>query len=130
MNAFDFIVTVALGSTLAAVILNKNVALADGLLGLALLILFQYIITKLSVKSENISNLVKSTPSLLFYKGKYLHEPMQKERVTQQEIIAAIRQSGADSLDSIDAVILETDGSLSIIKNISGDDKILSGVKK
>ena len=32
MNAFDFIVTVALGSTLATVMLNKNVALADGVL--------------------------------------------------------------------------------------------------
>ncbi|MDQ3844263.1 MAG: DUF421 domain-containing protein, partial [Bacteroidota bacterium] len=30
MNAFDFIVTVALGSTLATVMLNKNVALIDG----------------------------------------------------------------------------------------------------
>ncbi|MBD0377567.1 MAG: DUF421 domain-containing protein, partial [Flavisolibacter sp.] len=32
MNAFDFIVTVALGSTLATVMLNKNVALIDGVL--------------------------------------------------------------------------------------------------
>lgn len=32
MNAFDFIVTIALGSTLATVMLNKNVAFADGIL--------------------------------------------------------------------------------------------------
>ena len=29
MNAFDFVVTIALGSTLATVSLSKNVALAD-----------------------------------------------------------------------------------------------------
>ncbi len=38
MNAFDFIVTIALGSTLATVILSKNVALIDGLLAFSLLI--------------------------------------------------------------------------------------------
>jgi uncharacterized membrane protein YcaP (DUF421 family) len=30
MNAFDFVVTIALGSILATVLLNKSVALADG----------------------------------------------------------------------------------------------------
>lgn len=45
MNAFDFIITVALGSTLATVLLNKSVALADGVLAFALLIGLQYIIT-------------------------------------------------------------------------------------
>jgi uncharacterized membrane protein YcaP (DUF421 family) len=34
MNAFDLIVTVALGSTLATVTLSKEVALADGALAL------------------------------------------------------------------------------------------------
>jgi uncharacterized membrane protein YcaP (DUF421 family) len=38
MNAFDFVVTVALGSTLATILLSKSVTLAQGSLALALLI--------------------------------------------------------------------------------------------
>ena len=38
LNAFDFIVTVGLGSTLATVILSKYVAIVDGVLALPLLI--------------------------------------------------------------------------------------------
>lgn len=45
MNAFDLIVTVALGSTLATVILSKDIALAEGVLALGLLILLQFMIT-------------------------------------------------------------------------------------
>jgi len=60
MNAFDFIVTVALGSTLASVLLTKDVALADGVLAFILLIGLQYIITKLAVKSKTVSQLVKN----------------------------------------------------------------------
>ncbi len=44
MNAFDFVVTVALGSTLATVFLSKDVVLAEGLLELALLIGLQWIV--------------------------------------------------------------------------------------
>lgn len=43
MNAYDLIVTVALGSTLATVLLNKDVALADGVLTFILLISLQYL---------------------------------------------------------------------------------------
>ncbi len=38
MNAFDLVVTVAIGSTLATIVLSKSVALAEGLLALALLV--------------------------------------------------------------------------------------------
>ena len=50
MNAFDLVVTVALGSTLATVLLTKSVALADGLVAFAVLILLQYGLTWLSVR--------------------------------------------------------------------------------
>ena len=43
MNAFDFVVTVALGSTLATVLLSKEVAPAEGALAFALLLFLQYV---------------------------------------------------------------------------------------
>lgn len=43
MNAYDLVVTVALGSTLASALLTKDVALADGALAFALLIGLQFI---------------------------------------------------------------------------------------
>ena len=42
MNAFDLIVTVSLGSTLATVLLSKDVALAEGVLSFGLLIGLQF----------------------------------------------------------------------------------------
>lgn len=130
MNAFDFIVTIALGSTLATVLLNKNVALADGVLAFALLILFQYIITWLSVRAGKIKGLVKSTPSLLFYKGNFLDESMRSERITREEILAGIRQTGIGAIEDVDAIVLETDGSMSVISRIKDKDTVLSNVRK
>src|SRR5690606_31542181 len=66
LNAFDLIVTIALGSTLATVLLSKDVSLAEGVLALALLIALQWIAAWLSVRSRHVRKLVKSEPRLLF----------------------------------------------------------------
>ena len=68
MNAFDFVVTVALGSTFATIILSSDVALIEGVLAFFMLIASQFVITWLSVRSEAVKRFVKSEPSLLFHK--------------------------------------------------------------
>ena len=66
MNAFDFVVTVALGSTLASVLLSRDVPLVEGVTAFGLLLLVQFVITWLSVRSRTVSRLVKSTPGCCF----------------------------------------------------------------
>jgi uncharacterized membrane protein YcaP (DUF421 family) len=115
MNAFDFIVTVALGSALANVSLNKNVALADGALSFLLLIFLQYLISWLSVRFSIIKSLVTSQPVLLLYKGEILDGVRRKERITMEELHMAARNEGITSLHEIEAMVLETTGEITII---------------
>ncbi|MEP2829565.1 YetF domain-containing protein [Parvibaculum sp.] len=119
MNAFDLVVTVALGSTLATVLLSRSVPLAEGVLALALLICLQFVLTWASVRSRSVRDLIKSEPALLVRDGVYLEGAMRKERMTREEIDAALRESGVAALSGVSAVVLETDGSLSVIE--SGD---------
>lgn len=129
MNAFDLIVTVALGSTFATILLNRDVSLAEGTLALALLIGLQYLVTWTSVRVGWIRKLVAGEPALLFYQGQMLKSAMRAARVTEDEVRSAIRSSGLSALDQVDAVILETDGSFSVVKKGSGESRSsLSGV--
>jgi uncharacterized membrane protein YcaP (DUF421 family) len=98
MNAFDLIVTVALGSTLATVLLSKDVALVDGLAAFSLLIGLQFGITWLSVRLKLVSDLVKAQPTLLVYQNRFLPQAMQAERVTEVEILAALRAQGISNV--------------------------------
>ncbi len=115
MNAFDFVVTVALGSILATVLLSKDVALAEGVLAFVLLALLQYGVTWLSVRSKWFCSWIKSNPQTLLRDGVFLAGPMREERVTHDEIMAAIRQAGQDDPARVGLVTLETDGSLSVV---------------
>ncbi|MGV3656827.1 MAG: DUF421 domain-containing protein [Chitinophagaceae bacterium] len=116
MNAFDFIITIALGSTMATVSLTKNVALADGVLAFLLLLGLQFSITWLSVRNKTVKGLVTSTPALLYYKGQLLHSVMKKERITIEEVNAKVREHGYSSLKEVEVVVLETTGDITIIK--------------
>ena len=120
LNAFDFIVNVALGSTLASVILTKNVSLIQGLLSFALLILMQYALARMAKASPGAERYVNGEPALLFHRGKFLDEAMHKARITNDEVNAAIRSEGHLSVDQIEAVVLETNGNLSVVQKSEG----------
>lgn len=115
MNAFDFVVTVALGSTLATVLLSKDVALADGIAAFAVLVVLQLAVTWSSVRSEALRRAVKSEPALLFFDGRFLPDALRRERITQDEAEAAVRQNGHVSTGEVAAIVLETDGTLSVM---------------
>ena len=122
-NAFDFVVTIALGSTLASVTISKDVVLIEGVIAFALLIGLQFVITRLSVRFNSIKKVVKAEPTLLFDKGEFLNEAMRRQRVTESEIRAAIRSNGLAAIEDAEAVVLETDGTFSVVKKSANDSR-------
>lgn len=115
MNAFDLVVTVALGSTLATILLSSAVALAEGLLAFVVLISLQFVVTWLSTRTATARRLVKNEPRLMVYEGKLLSDALRAERVTGEEIEAALRQQGMADLEDVGAAVLETDGSVTVV---------------
>ena len=114
LNAFDLVVTVALGSTLAAIILQESVALAEGATALALLIAAQYAVTFTSVRSKTFASFVRSEPALLARDGALCAQTMRRERITKEEALSAIRQGGGLELQDVESLILESDGTMSV----------------
>lgn len=117
MNAFDLVVTVALGSTLSTIIVSRQTGVADGLSALALLITLQYIVAWLSVRWTGFKRFIKGEPTLLFHRGQYLKQVMRQQRVSEDEILSALRSAGASWPDDVTAVVLETDGSFTVIQS-------------
>ena len=100
LNAFDFVVTVAIGSTLATVLLSSSVALAEGILGLVLLVGLQYLVAWASIRSRRVERLVKSEPTLLYRDG-VLESAMRRERITGEELRQAARGQGYADLSEV-----------------------------
>lgn len=116
LNAFDWIVTVAFGSMLATTVLSDEVALLDGVAAFVTLATLQFVVTWGSTRVRRMQRLVKNEPALLVHRGELLADALRRERISEDEIFQALRASGAASLDDVGAVVLETNGEVSVLR--------------
>lgn len=128
MNAFDFIVTIALGSTLASVLLSPDVALAEGVLALALLVGLQFVTAWASTRFPRVKRVVTAEPTLLVLRGEILRGALRRERVAEMEVHQAARQQGFASLGDVEALVLESDGTFSVLGKGATDASTLDAV--
>ena len=66
-------------------------------------------------RSRKAADVVKAEPTLLTHKGRYLREEMERTRISEEEIRAALRQKGITENAGANWVVLETNGQLSVI---------------
>lgn len=121
-NSFDWIVTVSIGSIFAKTVIVQDISVFDGSIGILILLILQYVTTKIMKKSKQFRNVVKASPQLLLFKGEFLEENLEKERILKAEIYAEVRQKGLKSIKNIYAVVLETNSKLSVIPNEDSDE--------
>ena len=105
-------------------LLNTSVALVRGLVAFCLLVGLQFLVATLSVRYRWFSRLVTAEPVLLLHQGCFLDAAMRRQRVRRSDVMAALRTSGVGTLGEVAAVVIETDGSMSVIKDAGRDGAI------
>ena len=115
LNAFDFIVTVALGSTLATVILSNSVSLAEGALALVLLAVLQLVAAWASVRVPLVRRAITDEPTVLLRDGQLDRAALHQQRISEPSLLQAVRGAGCGGLELVAFVVLETNGKLSVI---------------
>jgi uncharacterized membrane protein YcaP (DUF421 family) len=120
MNVFDFVFVVAVGSVFASTIVSKDVTLLEGFSALIALVGIQAILAKIAIHSRTAERIINGEPALLLAHGKFIHRALKKERVTEEEVRAAIRGRGVNRVEDVDAVILENDGTLTVAWEAKG----------
>lgn len=129
LNAFDLVVTVAFGSTLATILLSADVSVAEGATALALLAVLQYVVALVTSRVRLGRAVLTSRPTVLVTHGHFHEQVLRSHRIGRSEVRQAIRSSGQGDVGRIAAVVLETDGSLSVIaEDQLGDGSALAAV--
>ncbi|MEE4538726.1 MAG: YetF domain-containing protein [Erythrobacter sp.] len=121
LNNFDWIINITVGSLAASGILLKDVATLDALAAIIVLATCQYLTTIWVRKTDLGSKVVKANPTLLTHNGEFLRDAMDRVRVSEEEISAALREAGVARKGHANWVVLETDGTLSVIPKMDID---------
>ena len=128
MNVFDFIVTVALGAVFGRALTANSVALAEALTAFALLIVLQYTVAWLQTRWPRFERALKNDPTLLYFRGEFLRDAMRDQRVTENELRGAVRKENVGSMDDVEALVLESDGKVSVITSVEDGSALVSVV--
>jgi uncharacterized membrane protein YcaP (DUF421 family) len=126
LNAFDLAVTVALGSTLATLLLSSDVSWSEGAMAFVVLAVLQLVVASFSVRLPGRRSVVTAGPSVLVRDGQVDVRAVHDQRLTLDEVRQAVRSSGVGGFDQVAAVVLESDGSLSVVTaGQRGDGSVL-----
>jgi uncharacterized membrane protein YcaP (DUF421 family) len=115
MSAYDMVITMALGSILAKVLLTPDQSISESVTAMFMLIGLQYSVSVAMCHCRWLRHFISSKPAVLFHQGEFMDNAMRKERVDKDEVQAAIHAKGIADNSMVEAVILGTNGDLSVL---------------
>ena len=110
------LVTTLLISEIASLpIGDPNIPIMHAVIPLVTILTLEMLLSVILLKCPKLKNLASARPTVLIRHGKLDQKEMRRIRITIDELISEVRQSGIASLEDVDYAILEQNGKLSII---------------
>ena len=113
LNPFDLIVLLTLSNTVQNAIIGEDNSVTGGIIGAASLLAINYLVVRFLYDHRKIEQIVEGSPDVLIENGKLHEHKLKKELITKQELAAAARKQGFDSLSEVQQCVLEPGGTLS-----------------
>jgi len=81
------------------------------------LFVVNYLLKYLQYKFPKFGKVVQGDAIMLVFDGKYLESHLKKARITEEEIMEAVREHGVATIEEVNLAIMEVDGSISVLSN-------------
>jgi uncharacterized membrane protein YcaP (DUF421 family) len=114
-SIFDFACVVAFGSILGRTVLLRDPTLAIGVVALATFLTAQGAMG-LARQNRSLDRWLSPAPVLLVSDGALVSANMRRAHVVEDEVRQAVRRAGARSLADVRCVVLERNGSISVVR--------------
>jgi uncharacterized membrane protein YcaP (DUF421 family) len=128
MSALDLVITVTLGSAFGRVITAREVALVEVVAAFGALVLLEWLVATLW-GHDRLRRVVSVKPTVLYYDGEPIRSALRRHRLCEADLLTAARQQGMGSLEDAKAILLEANGSFSVLStNQFGDGRAVAGL--
>jgi uncharacterized membrane protein YcaP (DUF421 family) len=115
MTLFDLVVVLLVANAVQPAMTGPDASITGGLVIIATLLSINYAISFLRVRVHWFNRLVEPSPVVVARNGRWLQDELKKQQLTDEEALAALREHGLDSVSQTKEVVLEADGSLSVV---------------
>ena len=115
LTPFDLVVLLVISNIVQNAMIGNDNSVVGGLIGATTVLVLNYIVVELTFRSKRLRRLVEAQPTLLIHDGRVLHANLRSERVTLDDLNAALRRAGVGDPAGVRAAVLEENGSISVI---------------
>jgi uncharacterized membrane protein YcaP (DUF421 family) len=115
MSAFDFAITIAIGSILASVTLWQKPTLLEGAVALGVLFGLQFVVGNLRKRVPGVTALIDNRPLLLMDGTEVLSDHLRRANMTEADLRAKLREANVTRLEQVRAVVMESTGDVSVL---------------
>ena len=115
MSPLELVTLLLIPDILSQALVREDFSMTNGIIAIATLFTLTFLTSLLMHRSKRAESLVSGKPIVLVENGRLLDDPMNKERVSVEEIFSQMHQSGLYKLEQVRWAILETDGRIALI---------------
>ena len=123
LSISDLLVVVLIADAAQNAMASEYKSITEGLFLIATIAFWDFFLDWLSYRVPSIHRLVHGSPLVLIKNGRLQRQNMKQEMITEEELMAQLREQGVETLEEVKKSYLEGDGHVSIIKRDSNDDK-------
>jgi uncharacterized membrane protein YcaP (DUF421 family) len=115
LSLVDLVLILLISNSVQNAMVGNNSSLLGGLTAAFTLFIVNWLLKQFMFKSKKISRLLQGEPLTLVYHGKIIKEGLDKAKITNDELMEAIREHGVENVKEVDLAVLEVDGVISVL---------------
>jgi uncharacterized membrane protein YcaP (DUF421 family) len=115
LNPFDLIVLLTLSNTVQNAIIGNDNSVTGGIIGATSLLAVNYLVVRFLYDHRKLDQIVEGSPDVLVEDGKIHEHKLKRELITREELAAAARKQGFETLSEVRQCVLEPGGTLTFI---------------
>jgi uncharacterized membrane protein YcaP (DUF421 family) len=115
MSLYDLVMIIVLGNAVQNAMINNDNTLGGGLVAGIVLLVLNRLFNQVALRSKRIEHAMIGEPSLIVSDGVLLKGHMQRQGITVDQVMAALREHGMDDLSQVHMAVLEVDGTISVV---------------
>jgi uncharacterized membrane protein YcaP (DUF421 family) len=116
ITTFDFILLLICGEATQQALLGEDFTVTNAGIVILTIVMLDDALTMLRARFPGFERVMDSIPVLIMKDGKPLADRLRRERIDQDDILHAAREShGIERLDAVNAAVLEPSGGISVI---------------
>ncbi|MBI4638862.1 MAG: DUF421 domain-containing protein [Candidatus Rokubacteria bacterium] len=127
LTPFDLVVLLIISNVVQNAVIGPDNSLGGGLIGAAVILALNGALVEAAYRSKWLRRVLEAEPTLLIHNGRILAENMRRERVTLEELHAALRRSGIVEPGQVRFAVLEESGAISVVPRPAAGDAHADG---